>query len=257
MKIYIEKGDNMEGRKRKAKRLCGLIGGMCLLFLMTKVYAADCYIEVQLEDLKSPYSDWEGVTLGLYDVGAVDEKGIPSIDVFYGISEYPQTAENSQKTVAKIEKKLEAEPLMSKKTDADGKIVFSGIDCGVYLIRAVDSSEYGIITSSLVHLPYYEVIEDEQRGPLFSVKINPKASLPGKPTVPVVTVTPKPTVTITPNPDAPGNPGGNNPGNPSNPGRADGAKTGDESHVAGYGILLGISAASAGIIIWKRRKVSE
>ena len=51
------------------------IGGMCLLFSTTKVYAADCYIEVQLEDLKSPYSDWEGVTLGLYDVGEVAENG--------------------------------------------------------------------------------------------------------------------------------------------------------------------------------------
>lgn len=247
----------MEGTKRKARRLCGLIGGICLLFLTTKTYAADCYIEVQLEDLKSPYSDWEGVTLALYDVGEVDETGKPSIHSVYGISEYPQTAETSQKAVLQIEKKLEAEPLMSRKTDADGKIVFSGIDSGVYLIRAVDSSEYGIITSSLVHLPYYEIIDDEQRGPLFSVKINPKASLPGKPTVPVVTVTPRPTVTITPNPDAPGSPGGNNPGNPSNPGRADGAKTGDESHAAGYGILLGISAAAAGIVIWKRRKVSE
>lgn len=246
----------MEGRKRKARRLCGLIGGMCLLFSTMKVYAADCYIEVQLEDLKSPYSDWEGVTLALYDVGEVAETGEPSIDSIYGISEYPQTAETSQKAVIQIEKKLKGEPVMSRKTDADGKLVFSGIDRGVYLIRAEDSSEYGSITSSLVHLPYYEIIDDEERGPLFSVKVNPKASLPGKPTVPLITTTPKPTVTITPNPDSPGNPGGNTPGNPSNPGRADGAKTGDESHAAGYGILLGISAA-VGIVIWKRRKVSE
>ena len=64
----------MERPNRKARRLCGLIGGMCLLFSTTKVYAADCYIEVQLEDLKSPYSDWEGVTLGLYDVGEILQK---------------------------------------------------------------------------------------------------------------------------------------------------------------------------------------
>lgn len=247
----------MEGTKRKARRLCGLIGGMCLLFSTTKVYAADCYIEVQLEDLKSPYSDWEGVTLGLYDVGEVAETGEPSIDPVYGISEYPQTAETSQKAVLQIEKKLEGEPVMSRKTDAAGKLVFSGIDRGVYLIRAEDSSEYGTITSPLVHLPYYETVDDEEKGPLFSVKVNPKASLPGKPTVSPVTPTPELTVTITPNPDSPGSSGGNTPGDHSNPGKADGAKTGDESHAAGYGLLLGISAVSAGIVIWKRRKVSE
>ena len=80
-----------------------------------------------------------------------------------------------------IEKKLEGEPVMSRKTDAAGKLVFSGIDRGVYLIRAEDSLEDGTITSSLVHLPYYETVDDEEKGPLFSVKVNPKASLPGKP----------------------------------------------------------------------------
>ena len=247
----------MEGMKRKAGRLCGLIGGICLLFLTTKVYAADCYIEVQLEDLKSPYSDWEGVTLTLYDVGEVAETGEPSIDLVYGISEYPQTAESSQKAVLQIEKKLEEEPVMSRKTDAAGKLVFSGIDKGVYLIRAEDSSEYGIITSSLVHLPYYETVDDEEKGPLFSVKVNPKALLPGKPTVPLVTSTPKPTITRMPNPDTPENSGENTPGDYSNPGKADGAKTGDESHTVGYRLLLGIAAVAAGIVIWKRRKVSE
>lgn len=247
----------MKKTNRKARRLCGLIGGMCLLFSTTKVYAADCYIEVQLEDLKSPYSDWEGVTLGLYDIGEIAETGEPSIDPVYGISEYPQTAETSQKAVLQIEKKLEGEPVMSRKTDAAGNLVFSGINRGVYLIRAEDSLEYGTITSSLVHLPYYETVDDEEKGPLFSVKVNPKALLPGKPTAPLVTATSKPTVTITPYPDTPGNYGGNNWGDSSNPGKADGAKTGDESHAAGYGILLGISAAAAGIVIWKRRKMSE
>ena len=67
---------------------------------------------------------------------------------------------------------------MSRKTDGAGKLVFSGIDRGVYLIRAEESSEYGTITSSLVHLPYYEIIDDEEKGPLFSVKVNPKARCP-------------------------------------------------------------------------------
>ena len=113
----------MEGMKKRIRRLCGLIGGVCLLFFTTEIYAADCYIEVQLEDLRSPYSDWKGVALALYDVGDVTEYGEVTIDPVYGISEYPQTAEASQKAVAQIEKKLTTDPLMSMKTDADGKLV--------------------------------------------------------------------------------------------------------------------------------------
>ena len=50
-------------------------------------------------------------------MGDVTEYGEVTIDPVYGISEYPQTAEASQKAVAQIEKKLTTDPLMSMKTD--------------------------------------------------------------------------------------------------------------------------------------------
>lgn len=253
VKNCIKKGEIMEGMKKRIRRLCGLIGGVCLLFFTTEIYAADCYIEVQLEDLRSPYSDWKGVALALYDVGDVTEYGEVTIDPVYGISEYPQTAEASQKAVAQIEKKLTTDPLMSMKTDADGKLVFSGIDRGVYLIRAEESSQYGFITSSLVHLPYYEIIDDINKGPFFHIKINPKASLPGKPTVPLETTTPKPAGT----PDIPGYSGDDVPGSHLSTEKKDGAKTGDESQITGFAVLLGMSAVVVCIVIRRKRKVSE
>lgn len=253
IKICIRKGDIMGGMKKKIRRLCGLIGGACLLLFATEVYAADCYIEVQLEDLKSPCSDREGVTLALYEVGDVTEYGEAIINPVYGISEYPQTAEDSQKAVVQIEKKLTTEPLMSMKTNVDGKLVFSGIDRGVYLIRAEESSQYGLITSSLVHLPYYEMIDDINKGPFFSIKINPKASLPGKPTVPLETITPKPSG----NPDIPGHSGDDVLGSHLDTEKKEGAKTGDESKITEFTVLLGISAMVVCVVLRRKRKVSK
>jgi hypothetical protein len=252
MKICIRKGDIMEGLKKKTRRLCGLIGSICLLLFAAKVYADDCYIEVQLEDLKNKYSDWEGVTLALYDVGDVSADGAVTISPVYGISEYPQTAEDSHRAALQIEKKLTGEPLMKGKTDAEGKLVFSGLDRGVYFIKAVDSSEYGTITPSLLHLPYYEIIDDVKKGPLFNIKVKPKGALPGQPSVSPET-TPRPSVT----PAEPVHSGGGVPEKHSDAQKINGAKTGDKSQIAGFVILLGMSAAAAGIVIWKRRKVSE
>lgn len=243
----------MEGLKRKTKKLYGLIGCICLLLFSAKVYAADCCIEVQLEDLKSRYSDWEGVTLALYDVGDVGPDGEVTINPIYGISEYPQSAEESQEVVLQIEKKLMGTPLMSGKTDADGKLIFSGIDRGVYLIRAVNSSKYGNITSSLLHLPYYEIVDDVKMGPLFSVKVKPKGALPAQPTVPPETITPSPSGT----PGRPVDSDGDTPERHPNPGGSDGVETGDESQITGFVILLGMSVTAVGILIRRRRKVSE
>lgn len=258
----------MEKMKNKARRICGLIGGICLLFFTAKVYAADCIIEVQLEDLKVPWSDWEKVTMTLYDVGDVSTYGEPQLDSSFGIPKYPATAEESREAVDLIEKKLTEEPVMGLQTDKKGRVSFSGLPEGVYLIKAEQTEKYGVITSSLVHLPYYEIVNDQKLGPLYTVKVNPKAAKPEKPQEPETpTNTPKPsekpekepTPTITARPG--GNDGGGNNGGSggvnNGSGKSRNAKTGDESQTTEFWILLGAAAVLAGWVIHKRRKVSE
>ena len=258
----------MEKMKNKARRICGLIGGICLLFFATKVYAVDCMIEVQLEDLKVPWSDWENVTMTLYDVGDVSTYGGPQLDSSFGIPKYPTTAEESREAVDLIEKKLIGAPVMRLQTDKKGRVNFSGLPDGVYLIKAEQTEKYGVITSALVHLPYYEIVNDQKLGPLYTVKVNPKASKPEKPQEPgTPTNTPKPsekpkkepTPTITVRPggnDSGGNGGGSGGGN-NGSGKSQNAKTGDESQTTDFWILLGTAAVLAGWLIHKRRKVSE
>lgn len=258
----------MEKMKNKARRICGLIGGICLLFFTAKVYAADCIIEVQLEDLKVPWSDWENVTMTLYDVGDVSTYGEPQLDSSFGIPKYPATAEESREAVDLIEKKLAEAPVMRLQTDKKGRVSFSGLPDGVYLIKAEQTEKYGVITSSLVHLPYYEIVNDQKLGPLYTVKVNPKAAKPEKPQEPgTPTNTPKPsekpkkepTPTITVRPggnDGGGNGGGSGGGN-NGSGKSQNAKTGDESQTTEFWILLGTAAVLAGWVIHKRRKVSE
>ena len=104
-----------------------------------------------------------------------------------------------------------------------------------------------------MHLPYYEIIDDINKGPFFHIKINPKASLPGKPTVPLETTTPKPAGT----PDIPGYSGDDVPGSHLSTEKKDRAKTGDESQITGFAVLLGMSAVVVCIVIRRKRKVSE
>ena len=78
-------------------------------------------------------------------------------------------------------------------------------------------------------------------------------SLPGKPTVPLETTTPKPAGT----PDIPGYSGDDVPGSHLSTEKKDGAKTGDESQITGFAVLLGMSAVVVCIVIRRKRKVSE
>lgn len=250
----------MEKMKNKARRICGLIGGICLLFFTAKVYAADCMIEVQLEDLKVPWSDWENVTMTLYDVGDVSTYGEPQLDASFGIPNYPATAEESREAVDLIEKKLAEGPVMGLQTDKKGRVIFSGLPEGVYLIKAEQTEKYGVITSSLVHLPYYEIVNDEKLGPLYTVKVNPKAAKPEKPQEPgTPTNMPKPSEKPKkePTPTITARPGGNDGGGNNGSGKSQNAKTGDESQTTEFWILLGTAAVLAGWVIHKRRKVSE
>lgn len=258
----------MERKKKTARRICGLIGGICLLFFGTKVYAADCVIEIQLEDLKVPWSDWENVTMALYDVGEVTTYGEPQIDSSFGISQYPATADESREAVNLIENRLTKEPVMRLQTDTKGHVSFRGLPSGVYLIKAEQTEDYGMITPSLVHLPYYEIVNDQKLGPLYTVKVNPKAAKPEKPQNPgTPTNTPKPskkpkkeptpTITVRPGENDGGGNGGGSGGGNGGSGKSQNAKTGDESQTTEFWILLGTAAVLAGWIIHKRRKVLE
>lgn len=240
----------MNETRKRIRRLCVVIGGICLLFFTTRVYAVNGVIEIQLEDLKSQYSDREGVTLALYQVGEVSTYGEPSIDELYGIAGFPHSAEETQRAAEQITAKLKGSPLAQKNTDAKGNLIFSSLENGVYLIRAESSEKYGKISPILAFLPYYEVVDGEKKGPLYTLTVQPKASKPDVPEPPTESESesesePESESESETEAKPSGGSGGSGGSGSSGGSGGSGVKTGDETNIAVYLMLF----AAAGVIM--------
>mgnify|MGYP000766312489 CR=1 FL=1 len=240
----------MNETRKRIRRLCAVIGGICLLFFAARVYAADGVIEVQLEDLKSQYSDREGVTLALYQVGEVSTYGEPSIDELYGIASFPHSAEETQRAAEQIASRLKENPLVRQNTDAGGNLVFSSLENGVYLIRAEASEKYGKISPILAFLPYYEVVDGEKKGPLYTLTVQPKASKPDVPKPPAESESESESQTENESEsETESKPSGGSGGSGGTGGfggsGGSGVKTGDDTDIAVYLMLF----AAAGVIM--------
>ncbi len=59
------------------------------------------------------------------------------------------------------------------KTDAEGKLVFSNLGTGVYLLKAEDTETYDIITPALVAVPSWD---EEAKGMAYELEVEPKHS---------------------------------------------------------------------------------
>lgn len=250
--------------------------GVSILSASKPVYAEENgTIEITLEDLQKAGSSRQNVEFELYRVGdIVDEK--PMIYTLYDIKKYPQKAQETESVSKLILEKIKSKPIQTGKTDAQGKLTFYGVVPGVYLLTAIHPNDYGNVVPALLHLPYYEVIDDQKSEKLFKVSVNPKASYQDNPLNPD-NHPEEPDDNKKPNPkpdDHPNNNNSNNdnhntnqnPNTSNNGGKPDhtgtstdkktddNVQTGDHSNRNAYLFLMGITATGIYIIYRKRTK---
>lgn len=140
-------------------------------------------IEVALKDLKSESSSREKVRVDLYRVGTVDAHGKPVFDEIYEIDSYPQDTVSADRAIEILCKKVSGKADLSGITDRHGGMTLSGVERGIYLVRIPEGNPYGKVTPFLVHLPYYEEVNGVMEGPMYEIKVEPKAS-PNEPEKP-------------------------------------------------------------------------
>lgn len=134
-------------------------------------------IAISLKDLGTPKSD---VAFKAYEVGEWNgEEGtwrlvdiLSSTQISLKDLEYASEWDAAALTLAQ-QKELESLPSVSGKTDADGKLTFSDLEWGMYLVVQDGESEYGIVSPFLATLPY---IEDGAQNSDLSVQ--PKSEPP-------------------------------------------------------------------------------
>lgn len=91
---------------------------------------------------------------------------------------------NNIKNAADLEKAAAAISKISEKgtllnTDADGRVQFSGLEVGVYLLKATDTNNYDDITPFLVSIPTWDETEGEMSYEISVIpKHNPKPEEP-------------------------------------------------------------------------------
>lgn len=150
-----------------------LITIITFMFFMIPIYAAEGTITIELKELETNKKD---VVFELYHVGKVDEKGAPVIDPIYGNYDSFEKAEEVETLVKELCGKVKKEPEYRGKTNNNGALMFSQLEEGVYLVIAKEMKNYGEIQPFLVMLPYYQEVHGKIEGPLYQIRIEPKAS---------------------------------------------------------------------------------
>lgn len=117
-------------------------------------------IAISLKDLGTPKND---VTFKAYEVGEWNgEEGtwrlidiLSSTKISLKDLEYASDWDAAALTLSQ-QKELGSLPSVSGKTDADGKLTFTSLDWGMYLVVQEGESEYGIVSPFLAAIPYVE-----------------------------------------------------------------------------------------------------
>lgn len=177
----VEKVNVMRGNLKRLILTAAFIAAFCPISAQA---AGQGIVNIQLEDLKKEDSDRTGIRFELYQVGEVTEGDKPYLYPEYEITTYPQSADETEKAAAQIMERLEDEAVASGITDPEGKLSFTDLPNGVYLLVAEEPNHYGTILPILLHLPHYEVIDDVLTGPEYTVNVEPKASVEEEPTEP-------------------------------------------------------------------------
>ena len=115
-----------------------------------------------------------GVEFYLYQIGTVSFTGAPTYFREYDVSQCPETAAELEKLAGELAKREMGEPLQKQKTNENGDVTFEGLSDGIYFLSAVDNNPYGEIMPSIIHVPYYEEMNGQSKGPFHQVEIEPK-----------------------------------------------------------------------------------
>lgn len=137
-------------------------------------------ISVQLTDGKQGTSK-SGIKFVCTKVADIEKGEYIKIDAFKDVDvdlNKLNSAKDLESAAAKFAKKADAAS-SNAVTDENGKLVFSDLEVGVYLIAAEDKAEYDVITPSLVAVPTW----NEENGEMsYEMAVEPKHSpRPDKP----------------------------------------------------------------------------
>lgn len=196
-----------------AARMISLAAALLLLVVLLPVTArADAYdpnqkgsIAIQLQDLGTPMGD---VTFCCYKVGTLGT-GLQVNWVLVselestGVDLNIKSASDAQKAAELLQKAVKEKGLTGteKSTDSAGKVEFTELEHGMYLLVQTNTAQYGLCEPFLVAVPF----TDENGLWEYDVKATPKGQLiptptPGTAPTPTPTVTPAPKTEPTPTP---------------------------------------------------------
>ena len=200
-------------------------------------------LTIKLPKLKSA-KKMSGVKFSAYRIGDVDVSGNPLIYREYGIKKYPQTAAESKKAVEAIDPLLKGKKaVFTLRTDKNGKAVIKDVEEGVYLMKATKTSKYGQVRNFIVSFPYFDTdINGKRTGPHYTVTVEPKAGKKKKSS----------------SGGSPYGGGAGSTGMTTTGSGADPSKTGDETPVPKYMLIL-MAAGLAGLAVAgaiRRRKTA-
>ena len=249
---------NRKKKRRNAGCVFAAVGALGLLAVqfvpITPVYAAgNGHLTVLLEEFDKP-SERDGVSIMINKVGNADIYGEPEFYEKYKIESYPISSKETEEAVNRL---LAAGALKEETydtvTDSEGIARFAGLEDGIYIGAAKDSSHYGEICPFLIQIPYYGEESGQQIGPSYDVTVHPKA-------LPISNITPtdipkptkKPEIGETQIPNRPNKPNIQEDGGYD---KEKTPKTGDENPVGVLLSLMCISALTIGMIRSRREKM--
>ena len=241
--------------KRKNKKTAGVFFlAVILIFVVLVAVSVDAAgrkgsITVQLNEIGT---DREGTALECFYVAEQKENGWHLTEAFEGCKVTPWNLSKSadyKKAAEKLSSWVTAKKLSAEKrvTDADGKLVFEDLDEGIYLIRQKNGQKtYGAIAPFLVCVPM-----EENGEILYDIHTKSKGEEIQK-------ITPTPAISVTPSPSATSTTtsasSGKNPSVKSSSSSVKTVKTGDDTALWVFWVLLILAAGGTVGILYYRKK---
>ena len=177
--IIIKGGNRMKSNTGKKCRrylmtflmAVALVAGV---LLPVQMKAADNYdksrqgsITINLNDVKqdNAVTNKEGVSVSIYQIASINYDGM---NISFDIAGSLASTGVDVNDITTSEKNLNAAKRLSaeigksgitattKKTDSSGKVSFTNLAQGMYLVEEADSASYGMFSSFLVAIPYME-----------------------------------------------------------------------------------------------------
>lgn len=144
------------------------------LLIPAQIKAADSYdkdkkgsITINLDDVKldDTVTNKEGVSVSVYQIASINHNGI---NISFDINSSLSSTGVDVNDITTSDKNLNAAKKLSatigksgitattKKTDRNGKVSFTNLPQGMYLVEEADGASYGTFSPFLVAIPYME-----------------------------------------------------------------------------------------------------